>query len=52
MKIRITRPDVQVPFYAKHGDAGFDLRAAEEIMILTPVKPTKPVEPIKLIKLI
>ena len=33
MKIRITRPDVQVPSYAKDGDAGFDLRAAEEIMM-------------------
>ena len=26
MKIRITRPDVQIPSYAKDGDAGFDLR--------------------------
>ena len=33
MKIRITRPDVQVPSYAKNGDAGFDLRAAEEVMM-------------------
>ena len=33
MKIRITRPDVQIPSYAKDGDAGFDLRAAEEVMM-------------------
>lgn len=33
MKIEITRPDVQVPSYAKDGDAGFDLRAAEEVMM-------------------
>ena len=31
MKIKITRPDIQIPSYAKHGDAGFDLRASEEV---------------------
>lgn len=33
MKIKVTRPDTQIPAYAKKGDAGFDLRSTEEFMI-------------------
>ena len=33
MKIKISRPDTQIPAYAKKGDAGFDLRSSEEIMM-------------------
>lgn len=33
MKIKISRPDTQIPAYAKKGDAGFDLRASEEVMM-------------------
>lgn len=33
MKIKISRPDTQIPAYAKKGDAGFDLRASEEVIM-------------------
>ena len=33
MKIKTTRPDIQIPFYAKDGDAGFDLRSTEEVLM-------------------